>query len=77
VRDFNLNYENVYTFCLSDSLKTSKNELSCCWLVGMNEKEGGRVRVGCGIYNWPFDAERDGLADHLAITIETMVVLTS
>lgn len=75
VRKFSQTYENVYTYCLFDSSKINKDELSCGWLVGMNEKEGGNVRVGCGRYNWHFDNEINTLADHLIITIEQMVVL--
>ncbi len=75
VRKFNQNYENVYTFCISDSIKEDKDELFCNWLVGMTEKEGGSIRVGCGGYNWHFDNSTTILADRLIITIEQMVVL--
>ena len=76
VRNFNQTYENVYTLCLSDSLKYQKNTMSCNWLVGMTEKEGGNIRVGCGKYDWRFNDETPNLAIHLTITIEHMLVLT-
>jgi hypothetical protein len=76
VRNFSQTYENVYTFCFSDSLKSKKNAMSCNWLVGMTEKEGGNTRVGCGKYVWHFNDEEPQLAIHLGITIEQMLVLT-
>jgi hypothetical protein len=41
----------------------------------MSEKESGRVRVGCGRYDWQFQPEEPHLADRLVITIEAMQVL--
>ena len=88
VRDFNKVYENVYTFCLSDSFyyplinqestAPSKitNEIFCDWLVCMTERESGNVRVGTGKYHWHFDNEQNSLVNHLVITIEQMITLT-
>ncbi|MDE8604748.1 hypothetical protein M3I01_017955 [Marinomonas sp. RSW2] len=76
VRKFGQTYENVYTFCVSDSLTSDKNALSCDWLVCMTEKDGGAVRVGNGSYDWVFNDEPVPLADHLTITIEQMVLLS-
>ena len=76
VRDFSQRYENVYTFCVSDSLEGQKGVMSCKWLVGMSEKDSGDVRVGYGRYDWHFSDEGDHLANHLTITIEKMLVLT-
>jgi uncharacterized protein (DUF1499 family) len=50
---------------------------SCRWLVGMSEKANGKVRVGCGRYDWQFQATGAGLADRPAITIEMMQVLSA
>ncbi len=76
VRDFSQRYENVYTLCVSDSLESQKGVLSCKWLVGMSEREGGDVRIGCGRYDWRFSDVESNLANHLTITIEKMLVLT-
>ena len=75
VRRFNQAYENIYSFYL-DRPVSNADQFTCDWLVGMTEKETKNVRVGCGRYDWKFD--RDSallLATHLAITIDSMVVL--
>lgn len=77
VRDFNHSYENVYTFCLIDTLEQRKNILSCRWLVGMTEKSSGSCRVGFGEYQWNFVDDGSYLADYLTIVIENMAVLPS
>lgn len=77
VRDFNDSYENVYTVCLTDTLKEGKTTLSCRWLVGMTEKSSGSCRVGFGEYQWSFADDESCLADHLTIVIENMAVLPS
>ena len=74
VRRFGQTFENVYTFCLSPPPSVDAPTFSCVWLVGMSEKDGGAVRVGCGRYDWVF--RRDvRLIDRLSITIEQMQVL--
>ena len=75
VSRFGATYENVYTFCLSDSLSGDVSEVSCNWLVAMTEKANGNVRVGCGRYDWSFTNQPRLLVKHLLITIEEMVVL--
>lgn len=75
-KKFSATYENIYTFCLSDSVASNDDSLSCNWLVAMSDKASGNVRVGCGQYHWHFDNEANGLADALIITIEQMLVLT-
>ena len=76
VRNFATTYENVYTFCLErPDLQTRDSGFSCDWLVGMSEREGGHVRVGCGRYDWQFSFEGSFLVDRLVITIEVMQVL--
>jgi hypothetical protein len=47
---------------------------SCAWLVAMTDKAGGNVRVGCGRYDWRFEAGT-GLAEQLAISVEMMQIL--
>ncbi len=76
VRNFGKTYENVYTFCFSDSFgQDSDGLLSCRWLVGMSEKDTKNVRVGYGEYHWRFSEGDRGLVEHLTITIEKMLEL--
>lgn len=81
VSNFGRTYENVYTFCISDSFVGQSGAVSCRWLVAMTEKasggEHGCVRVGCGQYDWHFVHEPSLLADRLRITIDDMLVLDS
>ncbi len=67
-------YENIYSFYL-DRPTSAVTRFSCDWLVGMSEKDGGHVRVGCGRYDWRFQADPPHLASHLVITIATMKIL--
>jgi hypothetical protein len=75
VSGFAVDYENVYTFCLSHPTHSQSDHFSCDWLVGMSAKRDGAVRVGCGRYDWRFG--RDQLVRKLIINIETMSVLPS
>jgi hypothetical protein len=72
VRRFNIDYENIYTFCLSRPSDGDLRHFACHWLVGMSAKTDGRLRVGCGRYDWHFAADRTGLVERLAITIDLM-----
>lgn len=75
VRKFGQTYDNVYTFYLARPEAGSRlPTYQCDWIVGMTEKATGNVRVGCGRYDWEFQAE-PYRATHLVITIETMVSL--
>ena len=74
VRNFARSYENVYTFCLSDPPGPEETAFSCPWLVGMSEKQGGAVRLGCGRYDWSFHP-RSYLVERLTITIDRMNTL--
>lgn len=76
VRRFGQNYENVRTYCLASPPESSNITFSCPWLVGMSEKESRSVRVGCGSYDWVFQAGIPHLAQRLTITIEVMAVLS-
>jgi hypothetical protein len=76
IRKFAQSYENVYSFYLARPPQhVPLTNFSCDWLVGMSEKQGGRVRVGCGQYDWRFQVAEPRLADRLAITIEVMQIL--
>src|SRR5215813_5791887 len=73
VRKFGVDYENVFTFCLSEPPAGLCRHFSCHWLVGMSARENGQIRVGCGRYDWYFSS--DGRAEKLVIVIDVMKVL--
>lgn len=75
VRRFGVEYENIYTFCLSQPSETDRARFQCHWLVGMSAKATGQpLRVGCGRYDWHFNEH--GKVVRLVITIEVMKVLS-
>ena len=74
VRRFTQTYENIYSYYLA-SPPEEASHFSCAWLVGMTEREGKNVRVGCGRYDSTFQTESPHLASHLVITIEAMQTL--
>lgn len=75
VRKFGQTYENVYTFYLARPAPGAVlADFSCDWMVGMTEKASGNVRVGCGRYDWRFQAEPHRVRE-LVITIEAMETL--
>jgi len=76
VRHFGQKYENVQTFCLAAPPESSQATFSCPWLVGMSEKDSRSVRVGCGSYDWTFDARAPRRAMRLTITIDVMSTLS-
>jgi hypothetical protein len=76
VRNFSMSYENVYTFCFSESFTCQGSVVSCDWLVGMTEKGGGNTRVGWGRYDWHFSDGEDSLVERLDITIDNMLIFT-
>jgi hypothetical protein len=73
VRRFNVDYENVFTFCLTEPPTAGSRHFPCHWLVGMSAKDGGQLRVGCGRYDWHFDGR--GQVEKLVIVAEVMKVL--
>lgn len=77
VQDFNTTYENIYTFCLSDTVIEKENSLDCRWFVVMSEKATGDIRVGYGDYQWRFSSGDLHLVDKLRIVIEDMVVFSN
>lgn len=78
VRNFALNYENIYTFCMErPPVQARERGFTCDWMVGMSERTGGRVRVGCGRYEWGFSAQGLCLVERLTIVIEVMQIFAS
>ncbi|HVL08368.1 MAG TPA: hypothetical protein VM512_04325 [Burkholderiaceae bacterium] len=77
VRRFGQTYDNVYTFCLTDTQPASDAATCHCdWLVGMTDKQSGNVRVGCGSYLWTFvGGHQDRYVQSLEIVIEAMEIL--
>jgi hypothetical protein len=74
VRRFAVDFENVYTFCLSQPAAASLRHFPCHWLVGMSGKSDGQIRVGCGRYDWYFTTDARCLTTKLIITIDLMHV---
>ena len=72
VKDFNQKYDNVYTFCMTDSAINDENMTLCKWAVVMTDKENETIRIGFGDYKWTFDND---LVSQLTIVIEKMIVL--
>jgi hypothetical protein len=75
VRRFGVDYENVYTFCLSKPSEADRSHFACHWLVGMSGKSNGQIRIGCGRYDWFFRSNGAGLVERLVIAIDVMKVL--
>jgi hypothetical protein len=73
VRRFGLDYENIFTFCLSQPSEANRLHFACHWLVGMSARSDGQIRIGCGRYDWHFG--QDGRVEKLAIAIHCMTVL--
>lgn len=74
VSRFGQTFENVYTFCLGTPPEADANTFQCQWLVAMSDKNSGEARVGCGVYDWQFEAESRRV-ERLTITIEHMETL--
>jgi len=75
-RDFGRRYDNVHTYAMARPGRDAVLSDYCCdWLVVMTEKDSGQVRVGCGGYDWRFEAEPPHRVCALTITIETMLTL--
>jgi hypothetical protein len=72
LRRFNIDYENIYTFCLSRPSDSDRRPFACNWLVGMSAKSDGRPWVGCGRYDWHFAADQMCLVERMVITIDLM-----
>jgi len=75
VSKFSQSYKNVYTFCLTDTMNNASEILKSDWIVCMQEKNSGDVRIGYGIYNWFFTKDEEPLVKHLTIQIEEMITM--
>ena len=73
VRRFGVDYENIFTFRLSQPSEANRVHFPCHWLVGMSARTDGQIRVGCGRYDWYFS--RSGHVERLAVVIDLMKVL--
>jgi len=74
VRRFCLDYENIYTFCLSQPSEANRRHFPCHWLVGMSARNDGQVRVGCGRYDWYFAADKQCRVERLVVAIDVMKI---
>jgi hypothetical protein len=74
VRRFGLDYENVYTFCLSQPPPANRRHFPCYWLVGMSARSNGQIRIGCGRYDWYFKLGHECHVERLVIAIDVMKV---
>lgn len=78
VRNFGQTWDNVFTWCIEDSVELSATETVCQWLVCMTEKSSGEIRLGCGRYRWQFSGEGDQRrVSQLTIEIDQMNVLAA
>lgn len=75
VREFSLTYENIYTFCISDSIELTGNLLKCDWLVCMSDRKTAQLRMGWGSYHWQFNTAEITKTESLVINIKKMLVL--
>jgi hypothetical protein len=75
LRPFGLEYENVFTFCLSQPSHANGRHFPCHWLVGMSARNNGQIRIGCGRYDWYFGPSEKCLAEKLVIAIDVMKIL--
>jgi hypothetical protein len=74
VRRFGVDYENIYTFCLSQPAETNRRHFPCHWLVGMSARGDGQIRIGCGRYDWYFGAGAECRVEKLIIAIDVMKI---
>ena len=75
VRRFALDFENVYTFCLSQPSLANRRHFPCHWLVGMSARNNGQVRIGCGRYDWYFAPDQECRVERLVVAIDVMKML--
>ncbi len=72
VAQFNNDYANVHTFCLTGPPPANDLHFSCAWLVVMTGRRDGNLRTGWGIYDWQRESA-DAALSELKITINAMV----
>lgn len=58
VEDFAVQYEDVYSFCLEESLHITNDELSVDWFVCMRDKKTKDLKLGQGKYKWQFNSNK-------------------
>ena len=75
VRRFGLDYENIYTFCLSQPSEANRRHFPCHWLVGMSARNDGQMRIGCGRYDWYFGSNKECHVERLVVAIDVMKIL--
>jgi len=75
VRQFNQQYENIYTLCIGTEPEIVAQDFSCNWFVVMSEKQTRSLRVGCGRYDWRF-GHTDNKIQSLTVTIDLMETAT-
>jgi len=77
--DFNQRYQRVKTWYLTQPVADGTDQVTeQPWLVMMQEKASGDIRIGCGFYNWRFETNCNPLqvsAHH--IHIHTMLSFPS
>ena len=66
---------NVTPFAFSEPPPAGSVHFACHWLVGMSAKANGQIRIGCGRYDWYFNAH--GQVEKLVIAIDVMKVLAA
>ena len=74
VRRFGVDYENIYTICLSQPSEVNRRHFPCYWLVGMSARSDGQIRIGCGRYDWYFEAAAECRVEKLVIAIDVMKI---
>ncbi|WP_261842464.1 hypothetical protein [Aliamphritea ceti] len=56
VQRFNEAHQNIYTFCLPESLSESMPDeqgyVTCRWFVCMQDKRSTEIKIGAGWYRW-------------------------
>ena len=77
VKNFHKNYQQISTFCISNSSKYEMDIFQCKWFVVMVEKESKNIKVGSGNYYWHFNLDNLLQVNALKIEIDDMVVLPS
>lgn len=76
VRQFNKEYENIYTICIGEPPYIEGGNFNCHWMVVMTEKKSESLRIGCGLYDWNFSSANNRVQS-LTITIKIMETETS
>jgi hypothetical protein len=74
VQDFALQYEDVYSFCFSNTASYDKNQVKVAWLVCMRDKQNKQLKFGKGYYVWQFNND-SFMVEKLTIDIEQMHIL--